>query len=633
MIGKMVGQYRLDALLGQGGFGAVYRGVHVHLDTIQAAIKVAHADLARDPEFEKMMRRECEILYGLSHPNIVRFRDLIVEDGVIAVAMELLEGEELADTMERGAMDPDRVPGLLSAMLEGLAYAHDKGVSHRDIKPANVFLCTDGTLKLMDFGIAKAAHSTRATRSGMVSGTVDYMAPERFSGHSSPAADVYAVGLVAWELLVGRPACPDGDMPRKLGWHMGQGAGDVRQEVPGCPDWLAEMIARWCATDPKDRPADAKLALDELGRARVENASVPREPWTAHVAEPGPRPPTAREPAPPTPPRRNRRLLLLPLLAGLAVALVGGTGLLIFLALGPLGTMLRPEPSTDDPTPTVLEPDPAPEQVPDPVQDDPGDPSSPATHPPTTHPTVLGTPSSSPTDEPDEPLEEPTEEDDPLGSLHARLEALQASGDDLTSLDRVSEPIMDQMERDSRTLETSGDLDLAVGAMMLTGHAHNELGGRWLGARCASRDGCEGLEDQNQTRAGDHLEQAREKFLRVERLLESRGVQDERLQEAQSLESELARMLGSLEESRHDESEPDNRHEELAARIPTWEEWIGRLEACENEPTHRLADQLRPVLEEAHGALERQDPDAAGELLSRADELAPRVERRMERCR
>ncbi len=333
MLGEQVGQYRLEVLLGEGGFGAVYRGVHVHMGSIEAAIKVAHADLTRDPTFEKMMRRECEILYGLSHPNIVRFRDLIVEPGVLAVAMELLEGEELAERLERGPLQPDQVLDLVEAMLEGLAYAHAKGVSHRDIKPANVFLCTDGTVKLMDFGIAKATHSTKATRTGMVSGSVDYMAPERFSGHSSPSADVYAVGLVAWELLAGRPACPDGDLPSKIGWHLGKGAPRLKEAIPTCPSWLAALIASWCATEVQDRPATAHDALEQLRQARREHdsGSLPSEP-AAHTQ---PRP----QPAP-LPPKR--RLPWLPVLAGLSVM---GIALLLLVVVALLvgRTMLAPQ--------------------------------------------------------------------------------------------------------------------------------------------------------------------------------------------------------------------------------------------------------------------------------------------------
>jgi serine/threonine protein kinase len=283
VIGQQIGHYRLEDKLGRGGFGTVYRAAHAQLPSLRVAVKVVHPNLASDQGFQRLLQKEVEVLHGLQHPGIVAFRDLLVEPAGTAIVLELLEGLDLRHALQQGPFTPGEVARILHELLEALGCAHRQGVVHRDIKPENIFLCADGRLKLMDFGIAKVAHNTLASQSGMVSGTLDYMAPERFQRESPPSSDLYALGLVAWELLTGRLACPDGDIPAKIGWHMGQGAPDLSEVLPDCPPWLAELVGRLCATDPQERPVDADAAhvlLDELWPApgvRGSSAVRPRE--------------------------------------------------------------------------------------------------------------------------------------------------------------------------------------------------------------------------------------------------------------------------------------------------------------------------------------------------------------------
>ncbi len=293
MIGQSIGHYRLEDKLGRGGFGTVYRGVHAHLPSLHVAVKVVHDNLAADSGFQRLLEKEVEVLHGLQHPGIVAFRDLVVEPTGIAIVLELLEGLDLRHALQQGAFSPDEVARVLWELLDALAYAHRRGVVHRDIKPDNMFLCSDGRIKLMDFGIAKVAHSTLATQSGMVSGTLDYMAPERFRHESPPSSDLYSLGLVCWELLTGRVACPLGDIPSKIGWHMGRGAPDVRGELPSCPAWLAGFLNRLAAVEVEDRPRDADAALQEL----TENWPVPGPQRSTPVR---PRGCTAAEPEAPS---------------------------------------------------------------------------------------------------------------------------------------------------------------------------------------------------------------------------------------------------------------------------------------------------------------------------------------------
>jgi serine/threonine protein kinase len=300
MIGSTIGHYRLEAELGRGGFGAVYRGVHLHLEDIQVAVKVFHAELSKDEEFVRLLRRECQVLHSLSHPGIVAFRDLVVEPSATAIVLELLLGRDLHKiSVERGPMEPDEVQRILRGVLQPLAHGHSLGIVHRDIKPGNIFLCDDGKTKVMDYGIAKVTHTTHATQSGMVAGTLDYMSAERFDGMSPPSADVYAAGLVAWGLLAGRRACPSGDIPTKIGWHLRQGAPDIRSARPDVPAWFAELLLALTATDADQRPADAGQALallDSLRAGTGPSSSAPAEPADA------PRPPAPMvQPPPPEP--------------------------------------------------------------------------------------------------------------------------------------------------------------------------------------------------------------------------------------------------------------------------------------------------------------------------------------------
>jgi len=289
VIGTQISHYRLDKKLGEGAHGAVYRGVHLHDADFQVAIKVVRGELVGDAAFMDALKRECKRIDRLEHPAVVRFRELSIEGAQVAMVMELLEGGDLHDRLTQGPLSLDELVRVTRAVLGGLGHAHSKGVLHRDIKPSNIFLCDDGRVKLLDFGVARAADNSHATRTGQLVGTLDYIAPERFSetgGTSS--SDVYAMGLVVWEMLVGRPACPSGELARKLGWHMGVGPGDLRNECPDCPDWLAEMVAAFVDRDLKARPPDGAAALALLDQLHSKAATAPTAPTPAPAAPPPP---------------------------------------------------------------------------------------------------------------------------------------------------------------------------------------------------------------------------------------------------------------------------------------------------------------------------------------------------------
>lgn len=261
MLGTTVGHYILEAELGRGTYGVVWRAVHRHDPDLRVAIKIVHPALVGDPAFVRSLKEECRRLDRLDHPGIVRFRDLIIEDQTTAMVLELLEGADLHGRLGGRPLDIDAAVPVIEVMLDALGYAHTRGVVHRDIKPSNVFWSDDGRVKLLDFGVARAADGAHATKTGQLVGTLDYMAPERFSGGGGPGMDVYALGLVAWEMLAGRIACPEGNLAGKMGWHLAVGAPRLRTVRPDCPRWLEDLVARLTLRDPTARPADGAAAF------------------------------------------------------------------------------------------------------------------------------------------------------------------------------------------------------------------------------------------------------------------------------------------------------------------------------------------------------------------------------------
>ena len=198
----------LDYLIGQGGMGAVYRARHSNLDRI-VALKVLAPQLGEDPAFAERFLREARTLAKLSHPNIVAVFDVGQIDDLYFLTMEFVEGVNLRDTIEAKTIDPENALSIIPQICDALQYAHDQGVVHRDIKPENILLATDGTIKIVDFGLAKMldpkAQDFTLTATRQVLGTYKYMAPEQIETPDSVdhRADLYSLGVVFYELLTG----------------------------------------------------------------------------------------------------------------------------------------------------------------------------------------------------------------------------------------------------------------------------------------------------------------------------------------------------------------------------------------------------------------------------------------------
>ena len=311
MIGLRFGRYRVEEELGRGDFGVTCRGVDVESGGPDLALKIAHAHLRQDDLFMALLERECAPLRDLTHPGIAGFQGLIGESGHLVAARDLVAGEDLRRVLARGRLPVQHVVGVLELILRALAHAHQRRVIHGDLGPTNIFWCYDGGLRLTDFGLARAVHVAEATRTGSPSGHPDYMAPELSDGQLSARSDLYTLGLIAFECLVGHPACEPGDAAAKLSWHRYKGMADPRNEQPDCPDWLARLLLQFSAIDPATRPADAHAALAFVrpSAAPVVGGAGPAATTEITSDPSGLTPPPPPERTPPAPPRLDRPTL------------------------------------------------------------------------------------------------------------------------------------------------------------------------------------------------------------------------------------------------------------------------------------------------------------------------------------
>ena len=270
------GRYRVEAPVARGGMSTVYAATDLRLDR-RVAVKVMAPALAHDPAFTDRFVREARTAARLSHPNAVAVFDQGAQDGpagrVVFLVMELVHGGTLRDVLrQRGRLRPDEALSLLEPVLAALAAAHRAGLVHRDVKPENVLISADGTVKVVDFGLARAvAAPSTSTQAGVVLGTVAYVAPEQVARGSADArTDVYSAGILLYELLTG--AAPyGGDSAIAVAYrHVHDDVPPPSHRVPGLAPALDELVLRATRREPGARPADAGAFLAELAMARVD---------------------------------------------------------------------------------------------------------------------------------------------------------------------------------------------------------------------------------------------------------------------------------------------------------------------------------------------------------------------------
>jgi eukaryotic-like serine/threonine-protein kinase len=233
------------------------------------AIKLLAENLARDTAFRHRFVREARLAAGLSHPNVARVFDAGEDGDRPYIVMEHVEGETLADVLSRrGRVAPDEAVRLAIQACAGLQHAHDAGLVHRDVKPQNLLLRSDGTLKLVDFGIARAAETTHLTQAGTILGTAAYLAPEQAAGEEvTSAADVYSVGVVLYELLTGRTPHTFETLAELADRGTADPIEPIADLAPGVPPALEDVVMRCLARNPAYRPRSAAALARELRAA------------------------------------------------------------------------------------------------------------------------------------------------------------------------------------------------------------------------------------------------------------------------------------------------------------------------------------------------------------------------------
>lgn len=263
LLGRVLeGRYRIDAVVASGGMATVFRGLDLRLQRI-VAVKVMHAHLAADVQFRERFMREALVAARLSHPNVVSIFDQGHDADVWYLVMEYLPGITLRQLLRRrGALSPRQSLSLFEPVLAGLAAAHAEGILHRDIKPENILLCDDGRVKLADFGLARPG--TAQTSTGSLLGSVGYMAPELLTHHVSDArSDIYSLGIVLYEMLVGTPPFSGDDALQVALAHATTEVPPPSERMQTIPLEVDELVLWATASDPDDRPRSAELLLEQ----------------------------------------------------------------------------------------------------------------------------------------------------------------------------------------------------------------------------------------------------------------------------------------------------------------------------------------------------------------------------------
>jgi serine/threonine-protein kinase len=377
-IGSRIGDYEIVSVLGAGGMGKVYKVRNVISDRVEA-MKVLLPDLEHEPELADRFMREIKVQASLQHPNIAALHTALRVENQLLMIMELVEGVTLDQRLQQGPVQLREGVDYISQVLGALGYAHEHGVIHRDIKPANMMLTANGVVKLMDFGIAKAAADRKLTMTGTTMGSLYYMSPEQIKGMPTvdPRSDLYSVGVSLYELVTGKKPF-DGDSQFAI-----MAAHLEKLPVPPItldtrlPQMLNDVILMSIAKDPAQRFQTAQAFAAALGSVR-QSLGIPEAVAAAARTvtlppTPAARPAAAAVSAAPViaegPPKSSKRWLWVG-----AGALATVLALVAAIQFGPwrknsaqAGTQLAPETNASQPEATPVTPPPA-EVTPPPAQ-------------------------------------------------------------------------------------------------------------------------------------------------------------------------------------------------------------------------------------------------------------------------
>ena len=293
---RLADRYELVSLIATGGMAQVWQATDTVLGRPVAA-KILHPHLATDRGFLVRFRREAVAAARLSHPGIVSIYDTVTQPGLEVIVMELVDGQTLRGQLDsQGVMSVAQAVDLGMQVADALSNAHAAGIVHRDIKPSNILMCRDDRIMVTDFGIAKAGEDTDLTVTGTLLGTAKYLSPEQVRGDASdPRSDLYALGIVLYEVLTGRPPFKaDTDAATALA-RLQKPAPRIRHINPELPQAFDDLIARLMSREPADRPDRASDVRVALSGMRFEPVATAAHDQTMVVADPVYIPPTTED--------------------------------------------------------------------------------------------------------------------------------------------------------------------------------------------------------------------------------------------------------------------------------------------------------------------------------------------------
>ncbi len=308
LTGRTLGKYRVGERIGRGGMAEVYEGDHPTLHR-KVAIKVLHPHLMESEDFIARFEREARSAASLRHPNIVQVYDFDVEDEIVYMVMEFVDGGSLKDRMQgyakrKGYLPLKEVADVSRQVDRALDYAHKRGLVHRDVKPSNILIDQDGDAFLTDFGIVRIVSDTQFTSTGALIGTPHYMSPEQGRGETlTPASDIYSMGVILYEMLVGAPPY-DADTPLAIiHKHNNEPVPHPRDLRPDLPEAVEAVVVQALSKTPEERfQSSGALSIALDAALELSPETMVAEPETHLAIEPEPTPPTevSGKPLPPT---------------------------------------------------------------------------------------------------------------------------------------------------------------------------------------------------------------------------------------------------------------------------------------------------------------------------------------------